>query len=115
MNEEIKDLDVMSWNPKQKPLFWKYEQTGMMKAIVNKFFKEIHLTNLEVKYLKWYIVQWIDGTKASVKRNTPAEKWDEYKKNAVPPDYKEKIEEKDQKQLMDYIANELGYYGLDPF
>jgi len=115
MNEKIKDLDVMSWNPKDIPLFWKNEQTGMMKHIVQKFFKEIHLTNLELKYLRWYIVQWIDGIKASVKKNTPPEEWDEYKKNAVPPDYKEKIEEMDQKKIMDYIVNELGYYGLDPF
>ena len=115
MNEGIKDLDVMRWNPRGIPLFWMHEQTGMMEAIVSKFFKEIHLTNLEMKYLRWYIVQWIDGTMASVKRNTPPEEWDEYKKEVFPPDYKKQIEEMDQKQLMDYIVNELGYYGLDPF
>lgn len=112
MNEE---LNVMRWNPKQEPLFWMHEQTGMMKDIVQKFLEEIHLTNLELKYLKWYIVQWIDGTVSYVKNRMSKEQSKEYIMIAVPKDYKQQLDDMDQGQIMQYVSEELIVFGIDPF
>jgi len=112
MNEE---LNVMRWNPKQEPLFWMHEQTGMMKDIVQKFLEEIHLTNLELKYLKWYIVQWIDGTVSQVKNRMSKEQFKEYIMNAVPKDYKQQLDDMDQGQIMQYVSEDLINLGIDPF
>ena len=115
MNEGIGEPDIMCWNPKIKPLFWMDEQTGMMKAIVDKFLEEIHLTNLEMKYLRWYIVQWIDGIVSHTKMRYPEKDFEKYLKNGVPENYKNKTDEMDQEQLIDFVVKELLNYGIDPF
>jgi len=115
LKEGIQDLDIMRWNPINRPLFWMHEQTGMMEAIVNKFFKQIHLTNLEMKYLRWYIVQWIDGIVSQVKVGMTEQEFKEYVKNAVPKEYKRKLDGMDQEQITIYVAGELLNYGMDPF
>ena len=88
--------EVMKFIPKNVPLFWMDEKTGMMKAIVLKYLESIHLTNLEMKYLRWYLVQWIDAMISK------------------PPNYKEEIEKRDQKGLEEYIEVLLEY-AIDPF
>lgn len=115
MNEGIGEPDIMCWNSKTKPLFWMCDQTRMMKHIVEKFFEEIHLTNLEMKYLRWYIVQWIDGIVSHAKMRYPEKDFKEYLKNGVPENYKNKTDEMDQEQLMDFVVKELLNYGIDPF
>ena len=105
----------MHWNPNIRPLFWMHEQTGMMKHIVQKFFEKIRLTNLELKYLKWYIVQWIDGNALQVKVNIPKEEIEEFERKYVPKDCKKRLDDMDQEQIMKYVSEELMNFGFDPF
>jgi len=107
--------EIMRWNPEQEPLFWMHEQTGMMKTIVQKFLDEIHLTNLELKYLKWYIVQWIDGTVSHAENRMSKEQFKEYVMNAVPKDYKKQLDDMDQGQIIQYVSEDLINLGIDPF
>jgi len=115
MSEELYDDDVFRWNLKTIPVFWMDEQTGMMKHIVEKFFEGIHLTNLELKYLKWYIVQWIDGIISTIKTLKSEKEFGDFLKSCVPKDYKKQLDEMDQDQIVEYVENELSEKGIDPF
>jgi hypothetical protein len=94
--EKVDINDVLKFEPRLIPLFWMNETTGMMKSIVLKYLESKHLTNLELKYLRWYLVQYIDAMISK------------------PPNYKEEINKRDQKGLEDYIEVLLDF-GIDPF
>lgn len=91
----------------KKPLFWMNKQSGKMKEIVFKFLDDKKLTDDELKTLKWYVIQWIEGTEVNSKQFLGYV--------SVPPEYKKKIESMNQKQLHEYIPGELLDYGIDPF
>ena len=98
------------------PLFWMNETSGKMKRIVLRFFEDLDLSPEELKILKMYIIQWIEGTIFQTRPFFNNEKkYQEYLKKAVPSDYKTVIENADQWELSGYISNTLLKYGIDPF
>jgi len=98
------------------PLFWMNETTGEMKNIVLKFFEDIKLSPEELEILKKYIIQWIEGTIFQTRHFfNSEEKYQEYLRKAVPPDYKDVIRKSDQTDLSEYVSNTLLEYGIDPF
>ncbi len=102
--------------PKSKqPKFWMNEVSGRMKQIVTKFFENKRLTTRELKVIKDYIIQWIEKTANNMRYLVSEEEFQHYLETGVPKDYKRKIEELDQDQIMVYIGEELLKYGIDPF
>ncbi len=97
------------------PKFWMHEVSGRMKQIVSKFFEGKQLTPSELKVIKEYIIQWIEKTANNMRYLVSEEEFQHYLETGVPKDYKKKIEELDQDQIMDYVAEELLKYGIDPF
>ncbi len=86
----IKEMSVLI-----TPLFWMHEQSGMMKEIIMNFLQDKELTEDQMKVLRWYLIQWTE-------------------KFNHPPNYKEKINSSNQKEISDYIGVLLDY-GIDPF
>ena len=43
------------------PVYWMYEQSGKMKAIVMKFINDEKLTADELNTMRWYIHQFADA------------------------------------------------------
>ena len=96
------------------PLFWMNETSGRMRKIIELFLNDKPMNSEDLGILKAYIIQYIDGTKESMKSFFSAEKYQEYLKVGVPSDYKEKIKKMNQKELSEYLVNELLSYGIDP-
>jgi hypothetical protein len=69
--------------------------------IIKKFLADKNLTELELGYLKWYIVQYIDGFSIT--------------SSAIPENYRKKIIECNINDLKDYLDSELLSYVIDPF
>lgn len=91
----------------KEPVFWMHEKSGQMKGIITKFFGELPLTEKELKVLKWYIIQWIEGNQSvllSMGQKMP-----------VPPDYEQTIQKLNQKELYNYVPGVLLDYNIDPF
>lgn len=77
------------------PVYWKYETSGKMKTIVEKFLKEQPFNAWELETFRWYVCQWVASMPSR------------------PPDFN-KILRMSQKELYSYIAGELLEYGIDP-
>ena len=84
-----------------------HEQTGQMKIIVNKFFEDTKLSEIELNTLKWYIIQWIEGNQATVNLSGY--------EMPVPPNYKQTIQKLTQEELTKYVHEVLLEYNIDPF
>ena len=93
---------------KNAPLYWKKEASGKMAQIVRRFFNKEVLTDKQLNLLKWYVIQWIEGTSNTVSALSG--------QNAiVPPNYRERISNFDQSELYSFVSKELLLYGIDPF
>lgn len=100
---------------KNQPLFWMNEVSGSMERIVKKFFNKEKLNPSELNILKGYMIQWVEKTVNNMKFLVTETEFQHYLETGVPKDYKKKIQELNQKEIMDYIETDLLEYGFDPF
>lgn len=94
MNEDIPEYGPDK--PGSKPVYWMNESTGELKAIIEKFLKDIDLTQPELKTLRWYVYQWVKGMPGK-------------------PHGFESILKMSQLDLKKYCWTTLLDYGIDPF